>query len=185
MKIANELLMYCGGGNYDGTCVPADEDESEALHYLSQYLRDIGDTATNAARWLHAHAPDAYWDIITSADEGKTFILGTYTPNGYCERKIACENLTILPEMYPAYPGDYTFNLQFCSGYEVLRTLALERVMCAEYWVEVTEAENPYDASDEVVAVDGVKIDPDGDWMSGFDAELASYFKIAQSALYS
>ena len=93
--------------------------KSEALHYLSRYLRDIGDTDTNAAAWLHVHKPDAYWDMITSEDGGKTFTLSTYTRDGHRERTIARESLTILPEMYPAYPGDYKFTLQFCSGYEV------------------------------------------------------------------
>ena len=65
-----------------------------------------------------------------------------------------------------------TITVEFGSGYEIDVNFNPEHLN-DEYWVEITERQNPYDASDAPVAIiiDGrrVELDNDGGWMAELD----------------
>jgi hypothetical protein len=63
------------------------------------------------------------------------------------------------------------FLILFKSGYEEEIDVDPED-LSYEYWVEFTERQNPYDAEDVPVSVDGVEMDNDGDWMYWVDERL-------------
>ncbi len=80
--------------------------------------------------------------------------------------------------------NEVTFVVGFESGYEATASIERETAMTSEYWVEITQRQNPYDLSDEPVSVDGVELDSDGSWMDGVDRKLAAAFGVNTEQLY-
>lgn len=68
-----------------------------------------------------------------------------------------------------------TITVEFGSGYETDVTFDMAD-LSTEYWVEVTQRQNPYDASDEPIAIiiqgRRITLDSDGGWMVGLDEYL-------------
>ncbi len=68
-----------------------------------------------------------------------------------------------------------TITVEFESGYECDVNFDPENLN-TEYWVEITERQNPYDASDIPIAIviDGsrVALDNDGAWLGVLDEYL-------------
>lgn len=79
---------------------------------------------------------------------------------------------------------EVTFSVRFGSGYEDEAAIDYEGATTTEYWVEITQRQNPYDLGDQPVAVDGVELDEDGEWMTYVDSALADAFGITTEELY-
>jgi len=63
--------------------------------------------------------------------------------------------------------------------------LDLEDVTSGEYWTAFTAAQNEYDLGDEPVAVDGIRLDDDGDWLIDVDDKICKLLGIDQKDLYA
>ena len=66
------------------------------------------------------------------------------------------------------------FEVIFESGYSHDGRITRKAFETTAYWVEITEAQNPYDLSDYPVgvAIDGpaIPIEDDGEWLAEIDA---------------
>lgn len=77
------------------------------------------------------------------------------------------------------------FTVEFESGYETTVCIDREDATNTEYWVAITERQNPYDAMDEPLRVDGVELDEDGAWLETVDDRLCEAYDLTPDELYS
>lgn len=84
-------------------------------------------------------------------------------------------------------PGEYiTVDVVFQSGYEVCDiVIDREDATTSEYWTLVTDLQNPYDSSDEIVSVDGRPADEDGAWLAAVDEKLIATLGLIEDDLYA
>ena len=77
------------------------------------------------------------------------------------------------------------FLVTFDSGYETTSIIDKETATTSEYWVEITDIQNPDNLKDKPISVNGITIDSDGIWIKEFDKWLAKQLGINKSELYS
>lgn len=76
------------------------------------------------------------------------------------------------------------FTVRFRSGYEDTAIIERDTALSSEYWVEITQRQNVYNLADEPVAVDGIDLDEDGEWMKYVDSKLVQAFGVTVDQLY-
>lgn len=76
------------------------------------------------------------------------------------------------------------FMVEFESGYLSTAVINLETATQSEYWIEITQRQNPYDLSDKPVRVDGIALDEDGEWLEDIDAKLCKAYDLTAAELY-
>lgn len=96
---------------------------------------------------------------------------------------------SVNPDAYPTPQAEmetqFKFTVEFATGYEASGEIDRKSFESSEYWIAVTERQNPYDLLDEPVAiiVNGTRVplDDDGFWMSYFDEAAAAVWPGAEA----
>lgn len=71
--------------------------------------------------------------------------------------------------------------IEFESGYETTVGFSREDFETTEYWTCISDHQNRYDLSDQIVRVDGFDLDENGDWLIELDQKCAEFWPGAEA----